>query len=214
MPGLREFHQFGHNRGFGLEIHGEVGVIPIAHQAKAFELIALDVDPVLRVGAAFGTEFFDRHFVLVQLFLAIFLFDFPFDGQPVAIPAGHERRIFAEQALRTDDHVFQDALHRMANMHVAIGIGRAIVKDEFFASLTRGANLTVKIFGLPPRQKTRLLLRKASLHGKISLRQEDGVAPVFDGGVLLFSHVESGLRRQTPVPQACLARRHNPPRSA
>src|SRR3546814_5657263 len=63
-------------------------MIPVAADAEALQLLALDVDPMLGVGAAFGAEFLDRNLVLVQLLLAILLLDLPLDGQAVAVPAG------------------------------------------------------------------------------------------------------------------------------
>ncbi len=94
----------------------------------------------------------------------------------MAIPAGHKRCVFAKQALRADDHILQDALHRMANMHIAIGIRRAIMKDELLTPAPKIAELFVKPLLLPPRQNARLLLREASFHGEIRFGQENGVA--------------------------------------
>ena len=93
----------------------------------------------------------------------------------MAIPAGHEGRVLAEQRLRPHDHVFQDAVERMANMHVAIGVRRAVVKDELFAALAGFAQFFVNPVLLPARKDLRLLLGEAGLHGKIGLGKEDRV---------------------------------------
>ena len=143
---------------------------------------------MLRIGAAFGAEFFDRNFVLVQLFLAVLLLDLPFNRQPVAIPAGHIRRVFTEQALRAADHVFQNMVQRMADVHVAIGIRRAIMQDELLPPRPRFAHFMIQVLLVPARQNARLLLRQAGLHGEIGLRQEDSVFEVF-----WFSHVGRAL---------------------
>ena len=41
---------------FGVEAHGGVGMIPVALDAQALELLALHVEPMLREGAAFAAE--------------------------------------------------------------------------------------------------------------------------------------------------------------
>ncbi len=66
----------------------------------------------------------------------------------------------------------------MADMHVAIGVGRAVVKDELVAALAGFANLRLQIALEPFRQNQRLLLRQAGLHRKVGLGQEDGVAVI------------------------------------
>ena len=143
---------------------------------------------MLRIGAAFGAELDGGNFVLVELFLAILLFDLPLDGQAVAIPTGHIRRIFAQQCLCADDHVLQDMVQRVADMHVAIGVRRAVMQNELLTPTTAIAQLRIKILRLPTRQDARLLLRKAGLHREICFRQENGVAIVDR-----ISHVRSAL---------------------
>ena len=133
---------------------------------------------MLRISAAFGAEFLRRNLVLVQLFLAILLLNLPLDGQAVTIPTGHIRRIFAEKGLRTDDHVFQNMVQRMTDMHVTISIRRAVMQDELFAPTAAVAQFRVEILLLPARQYPRLLLRKASLHRKVCFGQEDAIAIV------------------------------------
>src|SRR3546814_1730989 len=99
-------------------------MVPVAADAEALELLALGVDPMLGIGAAFGAEFLDRNLVLVELFLAILLLDLPLDWQAVAVPAGDVRRVLALQRLGAADHVLQDMVERMADVHVAIRVRR------------------------------------------------------------------------------------------
>ena len=153
-------------------------MIPIAVHAKALQLLALGGDPSLGIGAALGTELLGRNLVLVPLLLAVFLLDLPLDRQAVAIPAGHIGRVHAQQALGADDHVLEDVIERMADVDVAIGIGRAIVEDELLAASAGIAQGSIEIHLLPARKDARLLLGKASLHGEIGLRQEDGVTVI------------------------------------
>ena len=194
MAAFGEFEQFGDDGAFGLWVHRQIGVVPVGVDAEAFQLLALGVDPCLRVGAAFGAEFLGGNLVLVALFLAVFLLDLPFDRQAVAIPAGDVGRVEALEALRAHDHVLEDMVQRVADVDVAIRIGRAIVEDEFFAARAGIAQGAVEILILPQicpaRQNARLLLGEARLHGEIGLRQEDGGAPVLLGrGVRLFGGV-------------------------
>eukprot|EP01035_Chromulina_nebulosa_P031134 gene31134-41481_t len=96
----------------------------------------------------------------------------------MAIPTGHIRRVFAQQCLRADDHVLQNMVQRMADMHVAIRVWRAIMQNELLTPATAIAQLRIKILRLPTRENARFLLRKASLHREICFRQENGVAIV------------------------------------
>src|SRR5262245_57854593 len=49
---VREPHQLARDRRLGGIVHGRVGVLPVALDAEALELLALHVDPVRREGAA------------------------------------------------------------------------------------------------------------------------------------------------------------------
>ncbi len=85
----QEFHEFLGDDTFGVEIHCQVWVGPIAGDAKAFEFFALDVDPAFGKASAFLAEVDDGNLVLVLALGAVFFLDLPFDGKAVAIPAGH-----------------------------------------------------------------------------------------------------------------------------
>ena len=151
-------------------MHGEVGIVPVPIHAQPLQLFALHIHPVLGIGATFRPELDRIDLILVQLLLAVLFLNLPFDRQAVAVPTRNVRRIFAQQALRTDHHVLQDVVQRMANVHVAIGVGRAIVKDELFAPSARFAQATIQVLLLPTRQNTGLLLGEAGLHREVSLR--------------------------------------------
>ena len=92
----------------------------------------------------------------------------------MAIPARHIGRVLAHQALRANHGVFQHMVQRMADMHVAIGVRRAVMEDELFAPGAGFAQFLVQLLVLPARQDTRLFLRQPRLHGEVGLRQEDG----------------------------------------
>ena len=131
---------------------------------------------MLRIGAAFGAEFNRWHLILVALFLAILFFDLPLDGQAVAIPARHIRHILALQALGADHHIFEDMIERMADMHVAIRVRRAIMINELLTTTALFAQTLIESHFLPAGKNKRLFLRQSSFHREIGLRQEDGVA--------------------------------------
>ena len=131
-----EFHQLARDLGFGEIIHGGVGMIPVADDAEPLEFLALHVEPVPGIGAAFPAE---RHHrggipeIRLRLALgAVVLFlDLPFDRQAVAVPARHVVGIEAEHLLALGHHVLEDLVQRMPDMDVAVGVGRAVMQHEF-----------------------------------------------------------------------------------
>ena len=186
-------------------------MVPIAHDAEAFQLPALRIDPALGVGAALVAEGHDRRLVtacagehgLGLLLLAVLLLDLPFDRQAVAVPAGHVRRIAAQKVLGAADHVLEDVVQRMAHVDVAVGIGRAIVEDELLPAPASGAQRVIEPDLLPARGNARLLLGEAGLHGEIGLRQEDSVPVIALRG--FFRHIARGLSGRAGFAQFVLA---------
>ena len=63
----------------------------------------------------------------------------------MAVPAGHVVRIVAEHLLRARHHVLEDLVERMADMDVAVGIGRPVVEDEFRPALRRLAQPAIEV---------------------------------------------------------------------
>ena len=172
LAGGRELHQLGRDHGFGAEIHRRVRTIPIADHAQALELLALHLDPFVGVGAAFLAEIDDRHLVLVLAGGPVFLLDAPFDRQAVAIPARHIGRVETGHLLRADDQVLQDLVERVADMEVAVGIGRAVMENELLPAFALFAQPLVKAHAGPARQMIGFALREFGPHRKIGLRQE------------------------------------------
>jgi hypothetical protein len=66
-------------------------------------------------------------------------------------------------------------VQRMADMHIAIGVRRAVMQDELFPAPARIAEFFVKALFLPFGKDRGFFLRQSGLHGEIGLRQEDGV---------------------------------------
>ncbi len=163
-------------------------MFPVALDAEPLELGHLHADPVLREGAAFFPEFVDRDRVLVLALGAIFLLDLPFDRQAVTVPARHVIGIEAQHLLAARHHVLQDLVERGADMDVAVGVGRAVMQDEFALALRGLAQLAVEVFLLPARQQNRLALGQAGAHREFGLRQEQGFGIVALG----FGHFGPG----------------------
>jgi hypothetical protein len=81
--------------------------------------------------------------------LAVQFLDLVFDRQAVAVPARHIGRVETGQRPRADDDVLEDLVDRVANVNVAVGVGRAVVQDEARAPLRGFADLLVELFLLP-----------------------------------------------------------------
>src|SRR5580698_9147856 len=64
--------------------HGEVGPVPVTEDAQALEVGALQLDLLLRVGAARGAE---GARIELRARAAMLLLDLQLDRQPVAVPA-------------------------------------------------------------------------------------------------------------------------------
>ncbi len=180
LAALGDLQKFAGDTGFGVEVHRRVRVFEVALDAEALELFRLDLDPAGRELTALLAEFVDRNLVLVLALGAVGFLDLPFDRQAVAIPARHVIGVVTAHLERAGDDVLQDLVQRMADMDVAIGIGRAVMQHEFFAAGGRGAQLLVKAHLLPAFYRFRFLLRQAGAHRKIRLRQIEG------GGVVQF----------------------------
>ena len=88
--------------GLELRLHSEIGQIPVAHKAEALELIALDIDEVLRKFVAGGAEFRDGHSLAVKLLL---LYDGALNRHSVVIPAGREGRLVSRHGFIADDEI-------------------------------------------------------------------------------------------------------------
>ncbi len=141
--------------GFVVAGHGHVGLIPAAEAADAFKLRGLQVDVLLRVGAAGGEDGRNRHF---QLFAAELLVDFDLDGQAVAVVAGDVGGVEAGHGLRLDDKVFQSLIEGVAEVDGSIGVGRAVVEQVGGAAGAGFAQFFIKAERGPLFEPKRLIL--------------------------------------------------------
>jgi hypothetical protein len=144
--------------GFGLESHRQVGVVPFAKHAQANEVLLLTLNLLTGEGTA---EF--AHLVARDV-LAVQLLDLVFDRQAVAIPARYVGRIETGQCARADNDVLEDLVHRMADVDIAVGVGRAVVQHEAGPALGCLADLLVELFLLPLGHPLRLALGKVAAH--------------------------------------------------
>ena len=167
-PVHQEFHEFLGDDPFGVEIHRQIGVFPIAGDPQTFEFFALDIDPAFGKGPAFLTEIDDRHVVLVLALFAVLLFDLPFDRQPVTIPTGDIARVMAHHLVRAHNHVFQDFVQRMTDVQMPVGIGWAVMQHKGRAALLF-AQAVIDADLFPLGQPVGLALGQSGSHREIGL---------------------------------------------
>ena len=170
--------------GLGLEIHGQVGVVPLAQHAEADEILLLALD---LLGGISTRQF--AHLVGGNV-LAVLLLDLVLDRQAVAVPARHVGRIEAGERLRADDDVLQHLVDRMADVDVAVGIRRAIVQHEARAAGADLADALIELFLLPLGDPLRFAL------GQVAAHREGGVGQV--QGVFVISHCACSQREEGP----------------
>ena len=188
-----------HNTRFNFRVHGQVGLVPLAHHAQADEVGFLAFDLLGGVIAAGLAEGFVIH---LHTGFADFLLHLVFDGQAVAIPAGHIGCVIAHETAGFHDHVFQDLVDRMPDVNAAVGVGRAIVQDELFPAFALFAQVAVYVQVLPSLEHVRLAIGQVTAHGKRSFRQIQGMLVVAHVFVRTLGwSVESGVRRGRVVRQ-------------
>ena len=146
---------------FRLRLHGEIGVRPIAEDAEADEIGLLQLDLACGITAAGSAKFRSAH---LRARLADFLLNLLLNRQAVAVPARNVRAIETEHMARFGDDVFQDFIEGMTDVNGAVGIGRAVVQDEFRRIGEGGALLTVNIGLFPEGEHLRLALRQIAAH--------------------------------------------------
>ena len=147
-------------------IHGQVGIVPVAEHAQTLKIGLLSGHLLAGVFPTLLAKGAGIHLVAG---LADLLFHHQLDGQTMAVPARHVGGIKAGQGTGLDDHILEDLVHRMADMNVAVGVRRAIMKNELG---TAGKDLTdflVELFLLPLFQPRRFALGQAGFHGKVGL---------------------------------------------
>ena len=184
----QELAELVRDHGLGLVGHGRIVIVPVALDAQPLELLALHLDPVIGEGAALAAELADRHRILVLVLGAVLLLDLPFDRQAMAVPARHVVAVLAQHLLGARDEVLQDLVERVADMEVAVGVGRAVMQDELGPAAALGAQAMEQVHVGPALQELGLLLRETGAHGEVGLGQEDA-------GFVISCHEKLGAGR-------------------
>ena len=164
QPALDESGERAQDFGLVGGVERQVGMVPVAEDAQAFELAALDVDELARQFLRAAADFHRRQPLVL-------LDDLELDGQPVAIPAGHEGRAEPGHGLGFDDEVLENLVERGAHVDIAVGEGRAVVEDKFRRVGPGRLNLPVQVGFLPMLEEQRLALDQIRLHREIGFGQ-------------------------------------------
>ncbi len=152
--------------------HGQVRPLPVPQDPQALEVGALQVDLLLRVGAAGRAE---RLRVELLARAAVLLLHLQLDGQPVAVPAGDVGRVKAVQRAGFDDDVLQDLVDRMADVDRSVRVRRTVVQHEPRPPARHLAQFRVGAALVPGAHRGRLALAQVRLHRELGLRQVDRV---------------------------------------
>src|SRR5215208_3633210 len=164
-----------HARGFGLVVvrHPQVWIVPLAEDSESFEVARLALQRILCVLTTSATKTLDTEVVLLLAFLLERAFDVYLDGQAMTVVTRNVRRVVAHHRARFDDEVFEDLVHRRAEMNVGVRVWRPIMHDELRATLTCAADQAVKIKLGPLLKPGGFTLREIGLLRKGGLRQID-----------------------------------------
>jgi hypothetical protein len=166
--------------GFVVGCHRQVRAVPVAEHAEALEFLALDGDELLRVGAAPAADVELRQ--LAQLAAEI-LRDLVLDRHAVAVPTGDVRRQEARHGLRLHHDVLDDLVEPGAEVHVPVGVRRAIVQHVLRFAGIGVQNLLVEVGLAPACHDGRLTLRQIGAHREVSFGEIQCVLVIHAGGV-------------------------------
>ena len=210
-PVQQELADFPRDRSLRRVVHRRVASGPITGDAQPLELGRLNIQPALGIGAALGPEVQHRHRILVAARAAVFFLHLPFDRQAMRIPARDEIGVEPGHAVGTHDHILQDAVQRVADVQIAIGIDGSVMQHEGGPAGGGGPAAVPQTHPLPPRQNLGLTLRQVAPHGERRGGEENGVAVVDHDGVSDNKRLEgvTELARQAPAapPQPAEGRR-------
>ena len=150
-------------RGLGL-----VFVPPVGQDAQPFELPGLPGNPSLGEIVAELPQLGGGRRLLVCLELAG---DFLLNRQAVAVPAGHIGRAETPQRLEAENDVLECLVKRVADVHVAVGERRPVVKDKGRGGGAILLDGVVEADLLPVRETGRLTLHEIRPHREFGSRK-------------------------------------------
>ena len=163
--------------GLGLEVHRQIGIIPVADHPQTLEIDPLLVHLLGGIAAAGNAKFSGAH--LGPRF-AHLLLHLELDRQTMAVPAGDIGGIKTVEAGALDDNILEHLVHCMTDMNLTVGVGRAIMKDKFRPAGRGLANHLIEVHLLPLLEHQRLTV------GQVSLHRESGLGEI--EGTFIISH--------------------------
>ncbi len=177
---LCEARQFTGGGPFVARVHGQVGLVPVAEDPEALELLALDADELGGVLAAELSHLELRDLVLLG---AQVLLDLQLDGEAVAVPPRHVRGGEAFHPLALEDDVLQDLVQRVADMDVTVGVRRTVVQDVTRAVRPRLVDLLVYVNLVPALEHLGLALGQIALHRKVGTGEIESILVIHVNGL-------------------------------
>jgi hypothetical protein len=116
-----------------------------------------------------------------------------FDGQTVAVPARYIYAVETGHVFRFNDDILDDFIESSAQMNIAIGVGRPVMKNVRCFPLGRLPDFFVNVHFFPFFQHFRFALSQICLHWKIGLRKIQGVFVIHFLLLYLSDHVTNNL---------------------
>ncbi len=166
-----------HPSGFGFVVvrHCEIRIVPLAENTESLEITSLAFQSVLSVLATGAAKTLETKIALLLAFLFERAFEMLLDRQTVAVVARNVGRVEAHHGARFDDEIFEDLIHRGAEMDVGVRVWWTIVKDKFLAARASLAHEAVEVKLRPLLQTSGFSLVEISLLRKAGFRQIDGL---------------------------------------
>ena len=121
--------------------------------------------------------------------------DVDLDGHAVTVPAGHVRGVVSLHGSTADDHVLLGLVHRVAQMDVSVGVGRAVVEHPALPTRAQTPELSVQIGLLPAGEHLRLALGQVGPHREIRAREIEGLLVVLLLRRVGHQATSTGVRR-------------------
>ena len=160
------------NGGLIAVIHGEIGIIPVPQDTKAFKFLPLNLYKFFSVFSACLPDGKLAHFLFLfpKLLLHVMLY-----GKAVTIPPWHKRSIMTGHKPGFYDDVLEYLVNRMSQVQMTIGIRRPIMEDKRWIFRLFFLQVTVKIHLCPALEHLRLALVEIRLHGEFCLGKVQGL---------------------------------------
>ena len=174
VSGLEHFSKHLDLGRFKLRLEGQIGTVKVSKHPIPLETGRLLLDGFL---CEFGGALPQRDGRKALSFLGLHsLQDLELNGKAVTIPSGDIVHLLALEDLMAVDEVLQELVEGMANVQVAIGVRRSVVKDVPLGAglLGIGAQLVVQINRFPVLLQLRLALDGVGALREGSLGKDDG----------------------------------------